>query len=378
MKTSDFIDNTLSKESLWNPYRLILDMEFTTVNETLYTVYKAAVSLAFVLFVLQLLFIIGKAVKTGESPLKLLIPTLIKLVIINVFMHPWTYRFMVVNIFVKPALAVSNHMTVKYVDTLQRSIRGVFEAVAGSAADMSSIISAVVDGSLFSSLFSAILFLVASVIIFVTTILQSALFTYMFFLGPIALSFAVLDFTASVTRAWISATLSIAWLGVFGSIVFICVNALALFPSLSSGIEDNNAIVVMVYGFMSLLTFVSILPIAFYFFDTSKSFKKMLSAQKTLGQSIKTGTAGVALGAAGAIASGFSAQGAGLIMDKLSGGKGRLGSAANMMNSYGSEAVKMGTKAYSNAFPASTINTKDVVNGLKNMVSSSQTPRQVK
>jgi len=274
------IDQTLSAEYFWNCYSRIANLDRTNpalLNDTLYGFYRLSLFLGFMLSALQVGTSVYRSYLNKTHPLSDLLPYLFRLVLVCVIISPPVYKSLVHLVIAVPANAVADMVTATYIDRFTADMEKLHAALSNSQSHLSSFLVALVDGSLVSSLLSAAIFISASVCIFLMPVLQSVLFLYFFYVGPICIVFSLWDLTTSVTKAWLGVMLAVAWTGFFGSLCFLAAQSFGVLHSLVGGATSNDVIITMVYGILSIIIFCMAFPLSSFFFDGATSLSRIMN-----------------------------------------------------------------------------------------------------
>ena len=274
------VDQTMSTGYFWNCYSRIANLEHsnpTLLNDTLYGVYRLSILIGFMISAFQIGTSVYRSYLNKTSPLADLIPYLFRLVLVTVLISPPVYKRLVHYVIAVPADSVADMVTASYIDKFTADIVKLQGALSNSQTHLSSFLAAIVDGSLVSSLFSAAIFVAAATCIFIMPILQSVLFLYFFYVGPLCIVFSLSDLTTSVTKAWLGVMLAVAWTGFFGSLCFLAAQSFGALHSLVGGAASNDVIITMVYGVISIIIFCMAFPLSSFFFGGASSLGRILN-----------------------------------------------------------------------------------------------------
>lgn len=310
--TKKLIDDVFG-DALWNSYSKVSALPHGVLMDHLSSISHMALILGFMLTALQLGRIVYLPYQDKKSPFDSLAPLVIKLVVVSVLLIPAVYESLLHYVFAMPADAMSNFVTNIYVDDFQKSLQILSQRISESSSNPLSLITANLSGIVTTAM-ASIIFWAAAICIFIMPILQGTLFLYMFYLGPVCLVFSLFDFTASVTRAWISMTLTVAWMGFFGSAAFLVADNLGFISNLADSASYSNIITVCVYGIISIILFCMAWPITAFFFSATGALGGITSPGAAIGGTAAGMTSGVGLGAATAMMAGGMAAATGRLM----------------------------------------------------------------
>lgn len=300
-----------------------------------------ALILGFMLTALQVGRIVYLAYQDKKQPFDSLAPLLFKLVLVSVLLIPTVYETLLHYAFAMPADALSNFVTQIYVDDFQKSLTILSDRIAESSSNPLSLITANLSGIVTTAM-ASLIFWAASICIFIMPILQGTLFLYMFYLGPVCIVFSLFDMTASVTRAWISMTLTVAWMGFFGSAAFLVADNLGFIANLAESASYSNIITVCVYGIISIILFCMAWPITAFFFSATGALGGITSPAAAISGTASGVSAGLGFGAAGAMMAGGASAGAGRLLTKLSGGVGANAERGKSLQALGRLGIQYG------------------------------------
>lgn len=315
------VDQTMSSGYFWDCYSRIANLERsnpTLLNNTLFGVYRLSLLIGFMLSAFQIGISVYRSYLNKRSPLADLIPYLFRLVVVTVLISPPVYKMLVHLVIAVPADSVADMVTASYIDRFTADMVQLQGALSNSQTQLSSFLAALVDGSLVSSLLSAFIFVAASICIFIMPILQSVLFLYFFFVGPVCLVFSLSDLTASVATAWLSVMLAVAWTGFFGSLCFLAAQSFGVLHSLAGGATGNDVIITMIYGVLSIIIFCMAFPLSSFFFGGATSIGRILNPTSAVSGAVTGAAAGLAMGGAATMAYGKLVGGAGHLLNKES------------------------------------------------------------
>lgn len=349
--SEDLLNQTLAREYFWSAYARIAQLEAhnsTFLNDTLFSFYSLALLLGFMLAAFQIGLIVFRAFQRGEHPLPPLIPYVFRLVLVSILISPPVYRLFVHVVIAKPADAAADLVTLAYYDHFMDDVQHIMGAFADSGSLPSSFFSALADGSLISTVLAMLIFWVAAIMLFIMPILQSAVFLFLFYVGPVCLVFSLCDMTANVAKAWLGLSFAVAWTGFFGSLSFLAGQSLGLFAALGSGSAVGDVIVVFVYGVLSIILFSMAFPIAAYFFEAAAPLGRLMQPGSAVTSAAKGASTSLAVAGAGAVAFGAAASASGSILSKV-GGPG----SGQSLQALGAKSHNLGKSLFDAAQPGS-------------------------
>jgi hypothetical protein len=360
MTAADFIDNNMAQGVMWNCSSRISQMGYARVSEVLGSIWRLSMILLFIVVSFQIVLIVYKALVKKESPVSESIPLVFKTVIIVLLIHPSIYSQLNYYCIARPANAVADMITATYVEGFRTSVSALFSSLSNSTSVSSHFLTSSFSDSIMSSLISGVVFFCASIMVFVTTILQSAVYTMLYFLGPVCIAFGVFEFTSGVAKAWIGLSLAVAWTGVIGSGVFLCMNAMGVLDGVAVGSSASNSFVSLIYGVISIIAFGMCYPITSFFFDSSATFSKTMSGGNAVASTTRSFAGGAAVGAAAAMAAGSLSKGTGSMLSRFSSEGSKMDAIGKSLSDYGTNALNAGQEAYNFAFPWSTSSTNKI------------------
>ncbi len=346
--TEKLVHESLSKGYFWNCFSRIDFMEANNpkFSDTMTTLWHLALMLGFMISTFQIALLAMRSMTNKENPFSEIIPLLFKTIIVSTLISPWVYRHFMGLVIAGPANAAADMITQMYVTDFQANLAKIMDGIANSNSSIIGVISAALDGSLISSIVSMMIFAAAAICIFIMPMLQSVLFLYAYYLGPICIVFCLFEVTAPVFRAWLGFSLAIAWVGFFGSLSFYAAQSMGVMSNLADSTQGNDFILVAIHGFCAIVVFCSAYPIAAYFFGGAGAIANTLNPKNAVTGTLTGGKTGAAI--AGAVGMGIGG------MAKLSGeGLNKMGFAAagSTMSQYGSQSFKSGSDLYKSVQP---------------------------
>jgi hypothetical protein len=320
--SEELLKQSLSPDYFWSAYARVAQLEAhnaTALTTTLHSLFILALMIGFMLAAFQAGLLAYRAYRADEHPLPALVPYVFRLVLVAFLISPPVYRQFVRLVIAKPADAAADLVTLAYYDRFMDSVQSMMAAFANSNSQTSTFFSALLDGSLISTALAMLVFWVASILLFLMPLLQSSVFLYLFYVGPVCLVFSLCDLTANVAKAWLGLAFAVAWTGFFGSLSFLAGQSLGLFAALGSGSAAGDVVIVFVYGVLSIILFGMAFPIAAFFFDGTSALGKLMRPGTAVANAAKGSSNTIALAGASAMAFGAAASASGSLLSTLGG-----------------------------------------------------------
>jgi type IV secretory pathway VirB6-like protein len=179
--------------------------------------------------------------------------------------------------------------------------------------------------SLLHYVVSGIVFMISVVVLFIFPKLQTLLFAVAALLGPICIPFILFEPTAYVTRNWFSLLMTICFMSVIGSLAIYIGMSAGFYTDANTGAVDGNAIVMLVFGLLSIVLLVLSYPISGAIFGNAGGMAGVFSAGGIIGTSalvvggamaVASKGASLVSGAAGGVLKKVGLKGAGEALQK--------------------------------------------------------------
>lgn len=356
------IEDSFSSDYMWNAWGRV-ESNLASANEVIKMVSGAALKMGIILISLQFIIMMMKAYK-GESgvmsELKAYWP---RFLIVIALTQKSVYKTVVEYGIAKPADAIANKITLSYHDKFVEQIEKMFAAMDGSIGEW---LMAVLDGSAITMVFASLAYVLSIVFAFVLPLLQSTLFLFMYYVGPICIIFSLCDATTSITKAWFSTIMTTAWMGVFGSACFLVQTNGNFFSNIVAG--DNgwaSVITTIVYGFISLLMFASIWPITAFIFGSSGQIGSgVTSVASAIGGAVGAATGAGAVASAGTMAIGTGEKLLGGAISKYATEGSSMAALGKNLSDFGNKHVKSGAKGVGVFQPSAARSTDTIAQGI--------------
>lgn len=318
--SEQLLRQTLAQEYFWSSYARIAQLErnnLTGLNNILFPLYLLALLIGFMLVAFQVVTILYRAYRDETHPAAELIPLAFRAMLISILLSPPIYRTFVRFIIAYPADSAADIVTFAYYDRFMADVQTMMGAFANSPSAPSNFFTALLNGSLLSTVLAMVIFWAAAIGIFLVPLLQSSVFLWLFYVGPVCLIFSLSDLTAGVAKAWLGAAFAVAWLGFFSSLSLLAGQALGIFSALGSGSAAGDVILTFVYGILTLIVFGLGYSIAVYFFGGAVALSCLANSPSAISGAVDAGAKSVSVGAATAMAAGRATSLTGSALSKV-------------------------------------------------------------
>lgn len=331
--TDSLFKKLFDPDKLWSCGSFIDTMQDNPIG----SIITLAYTIAAIVWAIQILGIVINQIRVGGDTLGAeLLGHVARLGVFVMFMSGYN---LLIKLIVMPANLIANGISKLYMKEFTDAWVNLFDRVANGSGAVLSILQVTIDGSLISVVIASIIFFIACICAFITPLLQEALFMLAYFSGPICLAFMLSDFTASIAQRWFGFALSIAFVGVIGSLTFLAAGTMGVYSVIGEDPTLKNVIIISVYGIISIILFASALPISQYLFGGG-GIGNLTSPQAAGKGAMGAAAIAVGAGAGGAVA-------AGAVMKKMgtnaaAGSLGaKVGAAGDKMMKFGGNTSKM-------------------------------------
>lgn len=254
----------LFSTSIWNCMR--------NMNESVYAnigaLCRVGLAIGFFCMCLQILFdLVTQTYGQGIHPFKSIRKTLLKVLFAGLLLVPFNYKFVTVNVIAKPCDLLAEAITLNYTDKFVENVSGMFDVFGESAAKKQSIFTSAFWEQLSSSFIASIVYIVAAALTYIAPLLQSVLFLFAFYLGPLCIPFMICDFTSSIAQRWLSFIMATSFMSVVGAITFLITDTADLAEKMKNGGGWENVFIVLVYGILQIILYSMAFPIASFLFN---------------------------------------------------------------------------------------------------------------
>jgi len=247
-----------------------------TVSRSIGSLCKLGIAIAILFMMFQLLSDYVNIVLPMRGTLThILTKTLLKFFICVILLTPPVYQWICVSIgdiadSIAAGLSGStvSGMTVGRSADMTRDLAGMFRALSGGGGSSSSFLMSI-GGNLLSGFIAIVVFTVAMIFLIIMPLLQSVLFTFVVYLGPLCLPFMMFDGTSSYARSWLNVLLATAFMGVVGTIAMVLSQTAGFVSDLSIYGQAENFILMLVYGIISIVLMALCYPISASLFGAS-------------------------------------------------------------------------------------------------------------
>jgi len=331
--------NTSFGDEIWNCTAL-LDKSPETWAGTANTMIANAWMITGLLVAFQIIIITVNIAKSQGNFWYNVSPLIFKLIILTAFVNPITYSLLVKGVFGNICDAIANNITMTYIDSYLDQVELFMGKTSEAPNKPVAILTSVIDGSLFHRVIAALIYAVAAIMMFVTSMIQPYIFTFLYLIGPFCIIFSLNDFTFSVLKNWISAILMTGFAGIFGSIAFLICSRAGLVESLANGAGWDNSLIVIIYGACAVAFYAMIWPISSFLFGGLASLGGAAAAGAAIMQTTKavTGTGASTMQMAGATGAVASVMGA--AFQRFGGNNGAMASIGKGMSDMGASMMR--------------------------------------
>jgi hypothetical protein len=267
----------------------------------------------------------------GQEALRRGITALMIAAIVMCFIQTPMYTLLLKTVIAAPAETIAGMVRDAYNEKFLEVTAKSWQAVGASKSEGFLAFTMNLGAQLVTTLLSAIIYVISTVLLIITPVIQKLLFKLMVIIGPICMVFALSDYTKSIAKQWLSLTLSIAWLGVFGAVA----QYLSLTVHDSMVISVSDPLKTIIYGLVSIIIQISAFGLSAYVFGAVGSgldrVANPVSAAQTISGAVGStvgniGGAGLATGAI-AVGTGKVLQGMGSLAEKAAPQSGGIGDA---------------------------------------------------
>lgn len=265
--------NDLFSTSIWNCMRSMADSSgniYPAIMQNINSLCRVGLAIGFFALCLQLILdLVNQTYGQGIHPLVSIRKSLIKALFVGLLLVPYNYKTITVNIIAKPCDALSEAITVGYSDNFLESTSNIFNVFGDAGAKKQSIFTSAFWEQLSTSLIASVVYIVAAACTFIMPMLQSVLFLFAFYLGPLCIPFLICDLTSNIARGWLSLILAVAFMSVIGALSFLVADTANLVSRMQQGGGWENVFLILVYGILSIVLFAMSFPIAAFLFNAS-------------------------------------------------------------------------------------------------------------
>jgi len=321
--------------SIWKTTRFLFDVRTrqvpSDVRATVAGLCRVGMMLGFGLVIMQIMLDFAvNVVGHGVHPLRILQKNIMRVLLCAILLTPASYEFICIRGIGNTADNIADAISGSAGDQMMQNVRGMFSAASGKEEVMengqpvsklksASIFVVSLGGNLITGLISGVVFIVAMVFILLMPMLQSALFVFVFYLGPICLPFMLFDITAGIAKAWFGFLLSVSFMGVVGSVAMLVSSTAKITNSLTFGGQTENVVFMLVYGLLSIILMAMCYPVAASLFGNTGGVATIMQPM-TIANAAKAAAAatGGALAVGAVVTKGAGAIAGKLGADKLS------------------------------------------------------------
>ena len=258
------LTHELFSTSIWNCMRNMNEGAISNIG----ALCRVGLAIGFFCMCLQILFdLVTQTYGQGIHPLKSIRKTLLKVLFAGLLLVPNNYEFLTVNIIAKPCDLLAEAITLRYTDEFVENASGIFDVFGESAAKKQSIFTSAFWEQLTSSFIASVVYIVAAALTYIAPLLQSVLFLFAFYLGPLCIPFMICDFTSSIAQRWLSFIMATAFMSVVGAITFLITDTADLAVKMKNGGGWENVFIVLVYGILQIILYSMAYPISSFLFN---------------------------------------------------------------------------------------------------------------
>jgi hypothetical protein len=294
------VEDSFGSENMWNCWSRVADLaDREHINSILGDIARLAIILGFILASIQLAITVYSCIRDKKEVLSEIIPLIFKMVLISALITPPVYMVFTKYVFAAPADACAGWVTASYSNSFLDDASELFKSFSVQSEGGFNFLKSVWNGSLISTLLAAIIWVAAAICLFITPMIQSTIFLYLFLVGPVCLVFSFCDFTVSVAKAWVSLTLTVAWMGFFGRTAFLVADSMDILKIMAGeGSGWSHLFPIMIYGVIAIILFCLAFPITSYFFKATGAMGSIMSPGRAIAGTAGAVTGSMAAGAA--------------------------------------------------------------------------------
>jgi hypothetical protein len=255
--SQQLINDVFNNTSIWNCARNLVDSSGdmkAAIVSNLASLAKVGFGIAFFMSIVQVFMdIVNNTYGQGVHPLRGMQKIIVKVVFLAVLLSPPMYRFLCVNVIARPCDLISESISVAYSDSFRATFSNTFSVIGDASGKKHSIFTGAFWEQLMTSAVATIVYIVAAAFIFIMPIVQSILFLFALYLGPLCLPFMMCDMTSNIARNWLSFILTIAFWSVIGSLSFTVIDTANLLTQMKDAGALENVLLIVVYGITTLV-----------------------------------------------------------------------------------------------------------------------------
>ena len=314
---------------------------------------KAGISLGGILCIIEFALIAYNGVKSNQNSLEKLPLFAVKIIVLAGLLTPTIYKELVYLIISVPADSAASIVSKYYTEDFKEALRLMLKSMSETTSSPVNFLSAVLYGSILVNVATAGAFLAGAVGMIVTTIVQQAVFLYLFLLGPIMVPFSICRITAPFFQHWLAAIFTSAWVGFIGSVVFLAMTKWSVVTTMSAAGTASNVILGLVYAIVTLALSTLAYPVTGMLFGEAGTFSRFNNVTGPLKSVAKGANALAGAGAGAMVAYGAANKGIGSALSKYTNNTGL----AKAFSKRGDSAIDKGQSVFNASQPKSTDNT---------------------